>query len=366
MVDMVNLAGEDTNLHVHGLHVSRRSPADDIFVAIRPGKSFHYRYRLPPNSTPGTYWYHSHADMRSAPQVAGGESGVIIIDGLRRYLPPALRGITEHVIALKDDQVAGDAVKTENLSIGAPTVRTVNGQLRPVIGIRPGETQLWRLANIGANIYYKLHLTSGRFHVIAQDGYPVRRVRSADSLVIAAGARFDVLVQGGPAGRAQLQTLAYDTGKAGNTFPQVNLATVVSSGARRAPAALPIRFAPNEDLRGATVAARKTIVFTENAAGTLFYVNGRLFDPNRVDFTSRLGTVEEWTVRNDSDEEHSFHLHTEHFQMMSTNGVPQLDDGWYDTVNVPARGWIVLRVHFTDFTGRTVPHCHILNQRTRA
>ncbi|WP_235490487.1 multicopper oxidase domain-containing protein, partial [Frankia sp. AvcI1] len=32
-----------------------------------------------------------------------------------------------------------------------------------------------------------------------------------------------------------------------------------------------------------------------------------------------------------------------------------------DTVNLPARGEAVVRIHFTDFTGKTVLHCHILN-----
>jgi suppressor of ftsI len=75
-------------------------------------------------------------------------SGLIVVDGLKRYLPAALRGITEHVIALKDFQVQGDAIKTSDLHIGAPTNRTVNGQMNPTIHIRPGEIQLWRLANI--------------------------------------------------------------------------------------------------------------------------------------------------------------------------------------------------------------------------
>lgn len=360
---MTNRVREDTNVHVHGLHVSPRSPADDIFIAITYGRSHHYTYRLPRTITPGTYWYHSHADMMSAAQVAGGESGVIVVDGLRRYLPPSLRGITEHVVALKDFQIHGDAIRTHKLKIGTRTNRTVNGQQNPVIGLRPGETQLWRLANIGANIYYRLHLKGSRFHVIAQDGYPVRRVYAADTLVIAAGARFDVLVQGGSRpGTTTLETLAYDTGKAGNRFPRTDLATVVTGGAPVTPARIPTDFAPNEDLAHATVADRKTVVFTENAAGDVFYVNGRTYAPGRVDFTSVLGTVEEWTVRNDSDEEHSFHVHTNQFQLMSTNGkANDPDHRWFDTVNVPARGRVVIRIPFTDFTGRTVLHCHILN-----
>ncbi|MGK4585482.1 multicopper oxidase family protein [Kitasatospora sp. HPMI-4] len=365
-LDMVNEWTEETNLHVHGLHVSPKSPSDDIFVEIKPGGTFHYSYRIPRDITPGTYWYHSHADMLSAPQVAGGESGIIIVDGLQEYLPDSLKHITERVIALKDDQVEGDSVKTENLSIGAPTNRTVNGQQNPLIRIRPGETQLWRLANIGANIYYKLHLPGRKFHVIAQDGYPVKRVYSADSLVIPAGSRFDVLVQGGEPGRAPLQTLAYNTGPDGNQFPQVNLATVVTEGSPVRPVRLPERFAPNEDLSHAVLAARRDLVYTENSAGTEFYINGRQFDPNRVDITSRLNTVEEWTIVNNTGEQHSFHAHTNHFQLMSLNGRPTASGHrWYETINVPAGGNAVLRIRFDDFTGRTVVHCHILNHEDK-
>jgi FtsP/CotA-like multicopper oxidase with cupredoxin domain len=288
-------------------------------------------------------------------------SGMIIVDGQTQYLPPDLRHITQHIIALKDFQLDGDAIKTQGVTIGAATNRTVNGQLNPKIRIRPGEVQLWRLANVSANIYYKVHLQGQQFHVIAQDGQPVRRVYTADSLVLAAGNRFDVLVRGGPAGSTQLQTLAYNTGPAGNQFPQTTLATVVSAGKPRPPVAMPTRFAPAQDLSHARIAARHTVVFSENTAGTEFYINGKQFDPNRVDIRSKLNTVEEWVVRNTSGEEHTIHIHVDDFQVMSINGVPQPFRGWVDTAIIPGNGQIVIRIHFTDFTGKTVFHCHMLN-----
>ncbi|WP_406432691.1 multicopper oxidase family protein [Streptomyces sp. NBC_01589] len=361
-LSMKNSLDEFTNLHVHGLHVSPSGNSDNVFVHIRPGETFHYAYQFPKNLAPGTYWYHSHAHTMSAPQVAGGMSGVLIVDGLQQYLPTGLRHITEHVIALKDFQVEGDAVRIKGLHIGAPTNRTVNGQLNPTIRIRPGETQLWRLANISANIYYKLRLHGQRFRVIAHDANPVDRIWTADSLLLAAGARFDVLVQGGPAGRTELQTLAYNTGPAGNKFPQATLATLVTEGPSVHPVALPTSpFAPVDDLSHAVIAARRTLVFSENKDGTEFYINGKQFDPNRVDIRSKLNTVEEWTVRNDSNEEHSFHVHVDDFQLMSINGRPHHGHGLQDTASVPAKGRLVIRIHFTNYTGKTVYHCHILN-----
>ncbi|MFE4629980.1 multicopper oxidase domain-containing protein [Streptomyces mirabilis] len=70
---------------------------------------------------------------------------------------------------------------------------------------------------------------------------------------------------------------------------------------------------------------------------------------------------EEWTVRNDSDEEHSFHVHVNDFQLMSVNGRPHHGHGLQDTASVPAKGQLVIRIHFTNYTGKTVLHWHILN-----
>ncbi|PBC94146.1 Multicopper oxidase with three cupredoxin domains (includes cell division protein FtsP and spore coat protein CotA) [Streptomyces sp. OV198] len=359
---MKNTLNEDTNLHLHGLHVSPSGNADNIFIHIHPGETFHYSYQFPTTLRAGTYWYHPHPHLTSAPQVAGGMSGILIVDGLQQYLPANLRNITEHVIALKDFQVQGDEVRTKDLHIGAPTNRTVNGQLNPTIRIRPGETQLWRLANVSANIYYKVHLQGQRFHVIAHDGTPVDRIWAGDSLLLAAGARFDVLVQGGPAGRTQLQTLPYTTGPGGNSFPQATLATLVSEGGSAGPAPLPTSsFAPDVDLSHAPIAVRRSVVFSENKDGTKYYINGKQFDPNRVDIRAKLNTVEEWTVRNVSDEEHSFHVHTNHFQLMSINGRPHHGHGLQDVASVPANGQFVIRMKFKNYTGKTVLHCHILN-----
>ncbi|MGW4977348.1 multicopper oxidase family protein [Streptomyces mirabilis] len=360
-ISFENKLDHQTNLHVHGMHVSPVGHSDNIFLKVEPGKTFTYEYTFPKSLEPGTYWYHPHPHTLSAPQTAGGMSGLIVVDGLDTYLPAPLRGITEHAVALKDFQLVGDQIKTSKLKIGAPTTRTVNGQLNPRIRIRPGETQLWRLANIGANIFYKVTLPGTKFHIVAQDGYPVNRVYSVDSMVIPAGARYDVLVQGPKAGVSELRTLPYNSGKAGNQFPEATLATVQSAGEPMRPAALPTVFAPVDDLAKETVAARKTVIFTENKAGTLFYINHKQFDHNRIDFRAKLNTVQEWTIKNDSDEVHSFHIHTNDFQVMSINGEPQVNYGLRDTVDVPPRGNMVVRIRFLDYPGKTVLHCHVLN-----
>ena len=46
---------------------------------------------------------------------------------------------------------------------------------------------------------------------------------------------------------------------------------------------------------------------------------------------------------------------------MSVNGEPYDAVSLQDTVILPVHGNVVVRMHFKDFTGRYVYHCHILN-----
>jgi suppressor of ftsI len=86
-----------------------------------------------------------------------------------------------------------------------------------------------------------------------------------------------------------------------------------------------------------------------------------VFDPDKVNVSPRLGTVEEWTLRNVSSEDHPFHIHVNDFQVMSVDGKPYDAHGLQDVVVVPKKGGeVVIRNPFEDFTGEFVFHCHIL------
>ena len=89
-------------------------------------------------------------------------------------------------------------------------------------------------------------------------------------------------------------------------------------------------------------------------------INGEQFHTTRPLFVMKLGTSEEWTIRNVTGEDHPFHIHVNDFQVMSINGVPYESTGLVDTFKVPAHGQIVIRQRFLDFVGKYVFHCHIL------
>ena len=354
---------QPTNIHFHGFRVSPSGISDNVLRTISARTTAPVRVDIPKDMEPGTYWYHSHQHGISEGQVMSGLAGVIVVQGEQRYLPPDLRGVTERVLALKDLQAPNGAALSAKINSNAPTTRTVNGLVNPVIPIQPDETQLWRIANISADIWYRVQADGMTFKVIGQDGSPMARVTTGTTLLLPPGKRYDVLVQGPAAGTYRLRTLRYNTGPAGDTYPERTLATVASAGQPVQPADLPSGQSLPEllqpDFAKAKVDRERRITFSER--GSRFLINGKQFNHDRVDHKVRLGDVEEWTIKNRSGEQHPFHIHVNQFQVMSVNGRSVPPSGLQDTVPLPVGGTVVIRMKFVEFTGKFVFHCHILN-----
>lgn len=378
-----------TNLHFHGLHVSPAGTSDDPFVCVPPHHTFVYRLAIPADHPTGTYWYHSHAMGTSCStsgmpdmfmpgdvenQVFAGLSGALLVGDDRALFPPTLQHVDAHTMVFKDVQLdtSGHILQntaTTTINSNNPTVRLVNGQLRPVLTTRPGATQLWRLVNAGADIFYQLRLDGSRFNVVGEDGRPVARITRPTTLLLPPGKRYDVLVTApAGAGRSWLRTTAYSNGPQGDAYPDTPLVELhVTGHDRRALPTIPdaIPGAP-KDLTDAPIAQRRTVVLSEDSTGTSFAINGRQFAMDTSVFATpaRLNTVEEWTVANTTGEDHPFHVHTNAFQVMSINGVAQPYTHQQDTVPVPHAvnadpGRVVIRIPFSDYPGRWMFHCHI-------
>ena len=370
-----NRIDQMTNLHYHGLNVSPRRPSDDIFVHVDPGDDFDYQIAIPPDHPAGLFWYHPHAHGLTEFQTYSGMSGGLIVEGLLDPFP-ALRGITERVMLLKDLQVGDDGQipPLGQIDSNAGTTRTVNGQINPTVAIRPGEVQLWRIGNIGADIFYRLALDGHVLHEIARDGNRHTQLVRVSEILLGPSSRVEVLVRGGKPGVYQFKTLAVSTGSDGDQYPEVALATLVSDGHPVAPIALPAarQFPPVEDLRGRRIDRERRFRFTENPDTNEFFINDRKFDMNRVDTTVPLGHVEEWTILNATNELHVFHIHQLDFQVVAIDGQPQPFVGYQDTVNMPLQrpgpngttlpGSVVIRLPFTNpvIVGKFVYHCHIM------
>jgi suppressor of ftsI len=385
-VNLVNKLPLPTNLHVHGLHVSPEGDSDNVFVDVDPLQDFHYTYQIPLDQSPGTDWYHPHYHpLVDAETTAGMLGGIIVEGGLDNVLPD----IPQRLMIIhggKPTPPGGKPLPIPGVKPGqikpppspGPTELLVNGAYQPTLHIRPGELQRWRIVNATGERFVKLALPGVTFEVLAYDGQTLRYMRPERQILMGPGERVDVLVRGEQPGSYTLNSIPFQpcfkgcfdpfggVPQDGRNFGFQALVNVVSSGS---PENVPLPSGPIGDpldLRHAHVDVYRTIVMARVPSltkGPTFPLNGKLFAPNRIDITMALNSVEQWTIKSPdtsvTDEWHNFHIHTNPFQVIAIDGRPLNYIDWQDTVNVPAGGSVVIRIHPIDFVGKSVFHCHV-------
>jgi FtsP/CotA-like multicopper oxidase with cupredoxin domain len=359
-----------TNFHLHGLHVSPDGISDNIFRSMEPGKSYDIEVVVPNDHTRGTYWYHPHHHGSADVQLTSGMAGALIVEGDFDDIVE-IAAATERVLIL--NEVLFDyrgTIETYDTvwPEASPRFLSVNGQREPVIRMRPGEVQRWRIVHAGHEDNLHVALEGHLLHAIAYDGIRRSMIDRRESLLLAPGQRADILVKAGPAGTYPFKAVANDQGYASPVGPLARLVVEGEPLPMRLPASLgtaPLASIRDEEItniRRLTLSAKQPeFPPAANYQEFAFLICGRQFDPNHVDHRIRLGAVEEWTVVNEHDDDHVFHIHTNPFEMVAINGKKLIEPSWYDTVVVPRKGNVTFRSRFRDFTGRFVLHCHMMN-----
>jgi FtsP/CotA-like multicopper oxidase with cupredoxin domain len=390
---------EPTNLHFHGLHISPTGQGDNVFRTVKSGETALYEFEIPSGSA-GTYWYHPHHHGNANTQLFAGLSGAIVVDRSRKGIPE-LQNVPDYLIALKDLEIdAQGAISPLNpmdWMNGREGSRVmVNGVVKPTLTTDAGLVRL-RLLNQCVGRYFNLKLEGHPMMVIATDGSFVGTPYSVESLLLAPGERYEVLVKVEQPGDVVLINQPYDRGMMGmgmmggmdndtmsgmqgmnqgsaQRTGEGTLMTLQFTGSKPI-ARMPSSINPIKALSPKDVVQTRTLNFTERMgkmasgmesqssgmAGMMsFSFNGLAFDRDRVDIRTKLGTVELWNLVNNTDMDHPFHLHVNAFQVYARNGKPEPQPVWKDVVNVRSQETVQILVPFTDFIGKTVFHCHLL------
>ncbi len=390
------MTASSTNLHFHGLTVPPLCHQDEVLrTSIQPDdRPFEYRLRIPSNEPPGLYWYHPHIHGFSKPQVLGGASGALVVEGIER-VNPAVAGLAERVLVIRDQDLLnpnappsksepvvpkrlidrdGDAANN-GTGFGKPA-KDLSVNFVPVpfpdyppatIRMRPGERQLWRVLNASAITYLNLAVLFGRapqpLGVVAIDGVPfgfdgspAPPIAWSDHFGLPPGGRVEFIVTAPPEHTpALLVTRSVDTGQGGENDPNRALAALVSDpqapepGARLAVAAAPLPASGLAWLGDVAPSRVRRLYFSEklqdptnpNSATSFFLtVDGQTpepFDPasDQPNIIAHQGQVEDWIIENRSTELHAFHIHQLHFLLLDWSGTPVDEPFLRDTVNVP-------------------------------
>ena len=366
-----NQTGHSTNIHTHGLRVSPTGNADNPFLEIKHGEKFDYQIDIPADHPGGSFWYHPHFHHHVAEQLYAGFFGLIIVEDTVDRLPE-IAGATERLLLLHDTTIGSNetAVMSANMMAqreGREGDVFVSGQQNATFEAAAGKLERWRILNASASRFYRLKLDGHPMFLMSTDADRLPAPLRVDEIALVPGERIEVLVQPAAAGSYALKSLSVGRGsmmQGSNIIsnPEFTLATMKVAGAAPVPP-LPAKLANTEDIRSMAQPKTREVVFSMQGqmGGATFLIDGKTFDPGRIDIRIPLDTVEDWIVRNTSPMDHPFHLHIWPFQLMEhSSGVV---DGiqWKDTINVPANGWVRLRIRFSKIPGKTVFHCHILD-----
>ncbi|POX40585.1 copper oxidase [Streptomyces sp. Ru73] len=410
---LANHLPQPTSMHWHGLAL--RNDMDGVpdltQRAVRPGASFAYRFTA---AHPGTYWFHPHSGTQQdrglyAPLIvedpreplAYDKEWVVVlddwVDGVDGSTPDAVlaelrRGMggMDHGDGGMDHggmdhgdmghDMAGMSMKAAaKPSRGGGPSRMLMGATSTLLGgdagdvaypyylvngrtatdpqtfrARPGDRIRIRLINAGGDTAFRVALGGHALTVTHTDGYPVAH-RTADTLLLGMGERYDVLVTAKD-GAFPLTALAEGKKRAGlavlrtggGAAPDASVRPAELSG--RLLTADRLRADPAVRLRRRTPDRTLTFDLTGSMAKYDWALNGRPYDPD-ARYPVRAGERVRLTFRNATTMWHPMHLHGHTFALGGAGG-PRKDTA------IVLPGKTVHADFDADNPGLWMLHCH--------
>ena len=388
-----------TNLHTHGWHISPSGNADNVLVEIEPGCDFNNAYELSEDHAPGTFWYHAHVHGATAIQVSSGMGGALIVNGGLDSIPAIAEAKEQIMVFQQIPYLAapdtllpnGDSlyqVEDFSKSFGPGTWNTgteshgwrttINGQTYPIIYMKSGEVQRWRMIHAGVRETLNLMLDGHPIHMIAQDGIAMGEMVAADSVELEPGYRVDALIK---AEKVDSATIYYLTDgemvgieglQALPESPKVLAVVIVSPEEMDMPLPTQAELAPLVPYQPITEAEVEPYPVQEvkfnidtGSSTTCFTINGKPFSMDNPPRLLTLNTANTWKLTS-GRANHPYHIHVNHFQVISDIS-PEGDTllfekpYWKDTYLVRQDHVVTIRSRYTDFDGTFVLHCHLLD-----
>lgn len=373
-VRFTNLLSVPTTVHWHGVRVP--NPMDGTpgvtQPPVQPGETFVYEF-VPKDA--GTFWFHPH--LRSSEQVERGLFGVLIVDEPKP--PPYSRDV---VWVLDDWRLARDGSIDPNFVTRHDlmhdgrwgTVVTVNGRVREVLEVQPGERVRLRLVNTANGRVFAPDFAPLDARVIAVDGMYAARPLEPKGFEIAPGNRLDLDV-----------TIPPDA--AGRTLEIVDrliarqpfvLGTIRVAGAAVTTPTFPSPAAAALPAWTAALTVPPTHRLELNAQqggpfGIQWTLNGAAYvEPPTADAAahpedhSHHGTLAFPRDRflrvrfvNVSYRLHPMHVHGMFFKVLARNEKPVDEPYWRDTALVHAQETVDVGMVPID-PGKWMLHCHVL------
>lgn len=363
-VHFTNNLPEPTTIHWHGLEVpADQDGAGEHGSTVAPGETFHYQFTL---RHAGTYWYHPH--YNSTEQVWRGLYGALIVDD--QVEPELGDELTLLLHDLDFDQASGEIDSTDELGeLGRffgneGHTLLVNGRVQPTAFVHPGSTLRLRVINTSVSRYYRLAIEGQKLTRVAGDSGFSERAQLLDDVLLVPGQRSELMlsVPADASGELLMRALPHARflcADCGEGADLMRFAVVPGSGQTRMPPASLARIEPIDT----SAASQRTLTLSQTTreGHTALAINDHAYGYDTLMLHAHVNSTELWTIVNDTDYDHPFHLHGFRFQVRSEAGRAPAVGEWRDTTNVAARTKVELAVFFDDRPGSWMFHCHILD-----
>ncbi|MGN7387462.1 multicopper oxidase family protein [Sporosarcina sp. SAFN-015] len=355
----INELDEDTTFHWHGLEVSANvdgGPHD----ALKPGEEKVIEFEVAQEAA--TLWFHPHPHGKTSEQVYNGLAGLIYIedDNSKSIGLPSIYGENDIPLIFQDrkfddkKQLNYTAVKNEDGTIGDTLL--INGTLNPKLTVKKEKVRL-RLVNGSNARNYTFKLSSGDpFVQIATDGGLLNEPVTLKKVTLTPSERAEIIVDFSQMNSEGEIALINEEGSVLLPFKVSDQSGAVS----RIPGEMN-DFSLIEEEMDLPV-TKKIELFGMMKMVT---INGKKFDPERIDFTQQQGVTEVWEIYNKPDMMggmiHPFHIHGAQFKIISRDGEapPENERGWKDSISVKPDEKVKIAIQFKH-KGVYMFHCHIL------
>lgn len=335
------------------------APASDTSSAHSGGAGSAEMHAPPPplimGQAPGTHWYHAHKHGSTTINVSNGMTGVMIVEGeyddeIKKGYP---EGIKQQVLVINQLSVQPlmetNAAQSKTAVAGGPYF-SVNGGLQPVIRMKAGEVQWWRIANTSsrAGAYFLAPEKNGlQWKQLAQDGVQFNeanyKVSNNQPFLLMSGNRADLLVKAPPLNsdpkKNTYAVLVYNTVDPSDRSAAKDPVKLTLLNVQVEGPAKEMKFlakAPTfpkflADIDESEIKATRVLTFsttypakkiTPPKPPAQHKIDGRLFD-GEVGAVVLLNQREEWKVVNETYPNgpllpisHPFHIHINPFQIV--------------------------------------------------
>ncbi len=370
------------SIHNHGGHnpAADDGQPDDFLIA--PGASRVYTYPLREGGKPeraSFQWYHDHRMDGTAEHIWNGLAGMFILDDRVDQALPLPKGRFDVPLLIADRSFTAQNQLTDPYPFGGPAGMQpppndgvqgdhilINGAPQPVFKV---EARRYRLRLLNASNF--------RSYDLSTQSLAMKQIATDSGLMSAPVKRASVRL--GPAERAEV--IVDFSGKQGRQFdlkasflddrmtagphdaasPRLMRFNVVK---RKSPdrSSVPARLRPAPALSPPPTITRQwrmtSGVTDASHRFSGWAINGKGFNPDRVDARVPLGKTERWRFTNATGRPHAMHVHGADFKVLDGPNKGQLKD----TVLLPTPGAsATVAIKFTDHAGKFVLHCHMLD-----